>query len=198
MFAKRNSFCTSLAVWIAFTILGAMVVFPVSAQDNTPPPDPGCFSCHEDLYQLHDTGKAFCLCQESMRCTCCHGGDPQSNKAEEAHAGMVLYPTRDNASTCQKCHPDDYLERVEQFITVAGVSELHPGVPTITPQAQTGQVSSALAYSAPLERTLATVGIGVDRDLNVFLDLFWLFLLENRLQDKKRSMIHYKYMEIKI
>jgi hypothetical protein len=175
MFAKRNSFCTSLAVWIAFTILGAMVAIPVSAQDDPPLPDPGCYSCHEDLYQLHDTGKAFCLCQESMRCTCCHGGDPQSYKAEEAHTGMVLYPTRDNASSCQKCHPDDYLERVEHFMTVAGVSEVHPGVPTVTPQPQAGQVSSALHIPPRLKepwRLLGLVLIGTSMCFLIFFGYF--------------------------
>jgi hypothetical protein len=41
---------------------------------------------------------------------------------EEAHEGLVLYPTRDQAARCQECHPEDYMQRVVTFETVAGVS----------------------------------------------------------------------------
>jgi hypothetical protein len=159
MFAKYRSFCTSLALIIAFAFWGALIAYPAHAQEPTPPHDPGCYACHEDLYRLHDTGKSFCLCQESMRCTCCHGGDPQSYKKEEAHAGIVLYPTRSNATACQKCHPDDYQQRVEHFIAVAGVSEVQPVVPTLTPQAQAAKVSPAPFFPPRLREPWRMVGL---------------------------------------
>jgi hypothetical protein len=45
---------------------------------------------------------------------------------------MVLYPTRNDASACQKCHQEDYETRVERFANIAGISPVHPSVPTLT------------------------------------------------------------------
>jgi hypothetical protein len=93
-------------------------------EEGTPKSD--CLVCHDDLYYQHDTGKSFCMCEESMTCTCCHGGNDQSVIEEEAHAGMSLHPITDDASVCQRCHTEDYEERAARFATIAGVSEPAP------------------------------------------------------------------------
>ncbi len=71
-----------------------------------------------------------------MKCTYCHGGNPEV-LVEEAHQGMVLYPTRNDAAACQQCHPDDYKSRAERFSEIAGVSQIH-------------SVSSTPIYSLPV------------------------------------------------
>ena len=73
----------------------------------------------------------------AMKCTYCHGGNPDVLVEEEAHQGMVLYPTRNDAAACQQCHPDDYKSRAERFSEIAGVSQIH-------------SVSSTPIYSLPV------------------------------------------------
>ncbi len=121
-----------LLVGVVLLALATLFANPVQAQEGTPPPDSGCTTCHENLYYLYDTGKWFCQCNTQMTCTCCHGGNAEALAAEEAHLGMVLYPTRNDATTCQQCHPDDYEARVERFAEIAGVSQVHPPPPTPT------------------------------------------------------------------
>jgi hypothetical protein len=78
--------------------------------------------CHEHRYYLYDSGKWFCLCDAPMHCVYCHGGRTDSPVEAVAHAGLVLYPTRDHAERCQACHTEDYMARVVTFETIAGVS----------------------------------------------------------------------------
>lgn len=132
---------------IILVLIATGVTIPVKAEGATPPPESGCISCHENLYYLHDTGKWFCLCAEQMTCTCCHGGDPQSLNEDTAHTGMVLYPTRNEAGTCQQCHPQDYDARVEHFSKIAGVSSFHPPVPTSSPPAG---ISAGIQSATPV------------------------------------------------
>jgi hypothetical protein len=121
--------CNLILLISAFLLTLVFILFvPVTtvfADEATPEKDDGCIACHESLYYLHDTGKYFCLCAKQMSCTCCHGGNPQSLDEEEAHTGMVLYPTSQEAITCQQCHRDDYQTRVETFSEVAGIHEFH-------------------------------------------------------------------------
>lgn len=111
-----------LACWLAN-------VPSARAQSATPPGSEVCRACHENLYLLHDTGKAFCLCAQNMTCTCCHGGNPASFVEAEAHQGMVRSPVHGDTTPCQKCHPDDATARTEKFATLAGVSAFHLTLP---------------------------------------------------------------------
>jgi len=91
------------------------------AQEN--PPEGGdatCINCHADLYYLHDTGKWHCLCDATPSCLHCHGGQPNTAAADEAHAGMIANPLQENAAVCQQCHCTDCEERVAEFLAVAG------------------------------------------------------------------------------
>jgi hypothetical protein len=124
-----------ILVGVVLLALATFLANPVQAQDGTPPPDSGCTTCHENLYYLYDTGKWFCQCNTQMTCTCCHGGNAEALTEEEAHLGMVLYPTHNDATACQQCHPDDYEARVERFAEIAGVSQIHPMPPTSLPEA---------------------------------------------------------------
>lgn len=103
---------------LALAMLSGAAV--VQAQDAAPGADANCLACHVDLYFLYDTGNWHCLCEASPSCVHCHGGQPESMKADLAHAGMIVNPLQENAVVCQKCHPDEYQRRVDEFIAVAG------------------------------------------------------------------------------
>jgi len=121
-----------IPLWIILLVL-VLLIQPSTAayaQDVTPENDDNCVACHTHEYYLYDSGKYFCLCEAPMHCVYCHGGQVDSMVEEEAHAGLVLYPTRDQAEQCQECHPADYMDRVVTFETVAGVSSTP--VPIIT------------------------------------------------------------------
>ena len=126
-------------------LLIAMAFFvpPVQAQESTPPQESSCLVCHDNLYYLYDTGKWFCQCETQMTCTCCHAGNPDSLQEQEAHLGMVLYPTRNDATACQQCHPDDYKDRAVRFSEIAGLSQIHSlsQVPTTSLPIETDPVS---------------------------------------------------------
>jgi hypothetical protein len=111
----------------------AFFVPTAQAQETPPSPDTGCISCHDNLYYQHDTGNWFCQCAEQTSCTCCHGGNPEALTEKEAHTGMDRLPTQQNAESCQKCHPQDYQARIDQFSRTAGVSPYHPTPPTTGP-----------------------------------------------------------------
>lgn len=118
MFHKR------IFVWTILIGL-AILVTPTAlahAQEPTPENDANCVACHTHEYYLYDNGNYFCLCEAPMHCVYCHGGRTDSMVEAEAHQGLVLYPTRDQAERCQECHPEDTMERVVTFETVAGVS----------------------------------------------------------------------------
>ena len=110
-----------------FLILAASIVVltgttPAAAQGSGGDGDDSCYACHEQLYRLHDIGKAFCLCGAPMECTCCHGGVAGELEEEAAHAGMVANPLQDEAPPCQECHADDAEARRAIFVAHAGVS----------------------------------------------------------------------------
>jgi hypothetical protein len=105
---------TLLAIWTA----------PAQAQFHTPQAETKCIGCHEDIYYLHDTGKWFCLSEETpMTCTGCHGGDPTATTKETAHINRTAHPIiNENTSKCSECHPKQSSERVAIFSQEAGIS----------------------------------------------------------------------------
>lgn len=107
-------------------LLLTLFYVPVAAQSDTPEPAEACVACHEEQYYLYDTGKWYCLCSVPMNCSCCHGGDPNAVTKDAAHLGMVANPVQGDASTCQKCHPDEYALRVQQFASLGGISSPAP------------------------------------------------------------------------
>ena len=137
-----------LTVALAIAAVAALAAGPSPVMASaTPPPPEGCVACHENLYQLHDTGKWFCLCAQEMSCSCCHGGDPQATTAEAAHAGMVAIPLDEQPTTCVGCHAQDSDQRIAAFIARAGVRQFHP-----TPAATS---TSAMAILPPTSSSFA-------------------------------------------
>lgn len=128
-----HKFFTVIGFVSGIIILLLLLAVPVQAQEPTPENDANCVACHEHRYYLYDTGKWYCLCQAPMHCVYCHGGRTDTAVEEEAHEGLVLYPTRAHAERCQTCHTEDYMSRVVTFETVAGVSSTPQTIITATP-----------------------------------------------------------------
>jgi hypothetical protein len=80
-----------------------------------------CLSCHEDQYFLYDTGKWYCISERTEDCASCHGGNPWSLQEDEAHAGLVSHPTRNDGEICLQCHPQDAPAYIETFDEITGI-----------------------------------------------------------------------------
>jgi hypothetical protein len=131
MSAKGLSRWFFIAALVGTLILPAIWTVPVQAQFRTPQAEPKCISCHEDIYFLHDTGKWFCLNEETpMTCVGCHGGDPAALTKELAHVNRAAHPIiNENTSKCSECHPNQSSERVAIFAQEAGISAIRVSEP---------------------------------------------------------------------
>lgn len=117
-----------------------------------------CVTCHEDLYYLHDTGKAFCLQDSPMRCIDCHGGNPDATTKEEAHFNREAHPIiNDDNKKCYECHPASAEERTLLFDKLAGINPVIVAEPCITPE--NAPAVSATAQAAPADSTGLTLAI---------------------------------------
>jgi cytochrome c553 len=103
------------------------------AQEEVPPEDTACRNCHEDQYYLYDSGKWYCLHETKVGCTECHHGRPDTQIKESAHAGLIANPLVQDAAVCQNCHPDDYEERAQTYVSIAGISPTPQPYATYTP-----------------------------------------------------------------
>jgi len=106
--------------------LGGIEVQSVVAQTPKPGQDESCFKCHANLYQLHDSGKWYCLCGTRARCSVCHGGVVGSMDPDVAHQNLISHPITQNRSVCQNCHPQDAKQRIATFIAKAGLKTPQP------------------------------------------------------------------------
>ena len=124
-----------LTIIMEMMFLALALTCPANAQEPEPTPvnDANCVACHEHQYYVYDSGKWFCLCEAPMHCVYCHSGRTDSRMKDIAHEGLVLYPTRHEAERCQRCHGEEYMERVVAFATVAGVSSTPIAIITATP-----------------------------------------------------------------
>lgn len=132
----------NLVRWIiiVITVMTAFTLWTVPVRaEPTPPHEPACLNCHEDLYYLHDTGKWYCVSEARDRCAYCHGGNPTTTEKEAAHEGRTAHPVINNDVTkCRQCHPQDYNAHVVKFNQVAGISPVvyvaQPYTPSIAPE----------------------------------------------------------------
>jgi hypothetical protein len=105
---------------------GGVAAQSAAAQTPKPDQDESCFKCHANLYQLHDSGKWYCLCGTRARCSVCHGGVVGSMEMEVAHQNLIAHPITQNRSVCQNCHPQDAAQRIATFIAKAGLKTPQP------------------------------------------------------------------------
>jgi hypothetical protein len=112
--------CVVLAITLASFPSQVQARNPLQASDGSQ-----CITCHEDLYYLHDTGKAYCLKDSPMTCVDCHGGNPTALTKEEAHFNRSAHPViNEDGKKCYECHPAEADTRLEEFRQVAGISEI--------------------------------------------------------------------------
>jgi hypothetical protein len=129
---KRLFPCLSTFTMGVIVLLLALAIPTTAfADDPVPTPDNGnCITCHENLYFLHDTGNWYCLRESPMTCVGCHGGDPTATTKELAHYNRAAHPVvNEDISKCQQCHPEECLERLEIFNSVAGISNVLVAIP---------------------------------------------------------------------
>ena len=124
MLTKRLTF---FGMFIAMAVLVIVLTLPQQAAGaQTRPQTTGmeeqaCLSCHELMYYNYDSGKWYCLNERAGDCTSCHEGNPTSLQEEEAHAGLIVHPTRHDGEKCQQCHPQDAAAHIEKFDEIAGI-----------------------------------------------------------------------------
>jgi hypothetical protein len=124
---------TALVLIIVFTIPFTQQVQAQVQMDPGTTGNDNCIKCHEDLYFLHDTGNWFCIREDHMTCTDCHGGNAKTLNQDEAHTSRAAHPIiNEDVSKCQECHPEECYERVNLFDQEAGVSDVLVAIP-ITP-----------------------------------------------------------------
>jgi len=161
---------------VLFTVLsvGIMVldVFPVQASASQmllqdPLNNSSCYSCHEDLYYLHDTGKAYCLTVYKDHCVNCHSGNPKVMDKDQSHLGLIAYPQKDDGAKCQECHIQDAQARLATFASLGGYKE----VVEVTPYTPNNNV----AVSIPEMHEATPTGENLPFILGAFV-LFGLWL----------------------
>ena len=90
--AKKVSYLF-LSLLVLFVAVIVFAAWPSSASNQTPPVKvEGCVSCHGLIEPMHKYGTTETLDKlkdgkdaVGLSCTACHGGNPASNKKEEAH-----------------------------------------------------------------------------------------------------------------
>jgi hypothetical protein len=171
----------------ALLVLAASIGFlagdaPAEARTEASDNDESCISCHEALYQLHDIGKWYCLCEVKARCTFCHGGVVGALEEQAAHEGMIAKPIQTTESVCRSCHPDDYQDRMSTFVARAGLSA------TPCPTAVAASISIIAPPGAPTHSTgLATWQIAALSILGVGLVVLTWFARRCWLADCLRK-----------
>ena len=133
MFTKNSR---KRSVLFTFFWVGIMVivVFPIQASasqilSQDPLNNSSCYSCHEDLYYLHDTGKAYCLTVHKDHCVNCHSGNPKVMDKDQSHLGLIAYPQKDDGAKCKECHIQDAQARLATFASIGGYKEVIEPIP---------------------------------------------------------------------
>ncbi|RPH58631.1 MAG: hypothetical protein EHM81_09660, partial [Chloroflexi bacterium] len=107
MSAKKLFSVPLVLIAVFAALIMTLFISPAQAQARIPlQSNDGsrCVTCHEDLYYLHDTGKAYCLKDAPMACVDCHGGDPTALTKESAHFNRAAHPViNDDDKKCYEC-----------------------------------------------------------------------------------------------
>ena len=120
MSRKHNQWIFTMGVFLLSILLLTMIpAYKVLASAGTTTSN-SCFTCHEDLYYLHDLGKGYCLSEQTDRCVNCHEGNPGTMIKDASHTGLIAHPQKENGAKCQECHQEDSQERLISFASLAG------------------------------------------------------------------------------
>ena len=121
MLTKTNRWIFVLSAFL-FVVLLAVLSAPINAYAApvTSATVNSCFTCHEDLYYLHDTGKYYCITEHKDRCVNCHEGNANVMNKDESHFGLLAHPQKNDGAKCQQCHVGDTQERLATFASLGG------------------------------------------------------------------------------
>jgi len=130
-----------------------------------------CFTCHEDLYYLHDMGKSYCITEHKDRCVNCHEGNATVMSKDKSHVGVIAYPQKDNGAKCKECHKQDTAERLSKFKSLGGYGQIIEAVP-YTPS------SSVITGTFPITSESNSIAEKIPFVLGATLFFgFWLILV---------------------
>lgn len=131
MFTKKSFVLISLLIGVTLALVMLTNTAPAQARAPLQSDDGSkCVTCHENLYYLHDTGKAYCLKDAPMACVDCHGGDPTAITEEAAHFKRAAHPVINaDDKKCYECHPAEAQVRVDKFRQVAGIKKVLVAAP---------------------------------------------------------------------
>jgi hypothetical protein len=132
----------------------------VSAAPATDSSSNSCFTCHEDLYYLHDMGKYYCLTEHADRCVNCHQGDPTVMNEAASHQGLIAYPQQEDGQKCSQCHPQDAQAHLDTFASLAGYKTVIKASP-YTPAVQPSSAFPAVSQTNPLFESLPWLAGGI-------------------------------------
>ena len=121
MLTKTNRWIFVLSAFL-FVVLLVILSAPINAYAApvTSATVNSCFTCHEDLYYLHDTGKYYCITEHKDRCVNCHEGNANVMNKDESHFGLLAHPQKNDGAKCQQCHAGDTQERLATFASLGG------------------------------------------------------------------------------
>lgn len=163
-------------IWIvaalAALFVSAWFVFPVQGSTALPdaPVANSCFTCHEDLYYLHDTGKSYCITEHKDRCVNCHEGDPATLNKDASHLGLVAHPQKNSGEKCLECHPQDSTARLAKFASLGGYKEVNAPAAYVPAQPVALGAPEVAETDGLLDRLPWAVG-------GVIVFAFWLALV---------------------
>ena len=154
MSTKPNRWIIALATTL-LVVLSLLLGLPAqaSAASAAASSSNSCLTCHEDLYYLHDTGKAYCLAEHADRCVNCHQGDPTTLNEAASHQELIAHPQQDNGQKCNQCHPGDARAHLDTFASLAGYKPVMQASP-YTVEAESTSGFPAVSEPHPFTQSL--------------------------------------------
>lgn len=148
MLSKHSRWTVLLVVtFLALVFWGVTQPIEVhAARSDSFTVDNSCLSCHEDLYQLHDTGCWYCMTEPHKdRCVDCHEGNPSAFKEKEAHVALLVHPQENDGAKCLECHtPEESQALMVKFEANQGFDTvIRPEPYTPSPFVKTGFPATA-------------------------------------------------------
>jgi len=121
---NRNDIWVIFLLFVAASLLVIGLIWsaqPAKAQCGSSASS--CKTCHETQGQDPVNTEGDWHTQHAFGdfCEFCHAGNVQATEKEAAHQGLAP-PLEDIAASCQGCHPQDLMERGEQYAAILGVS----------------------------------------------------------------------------
>jgi len=135
------------AAALAFT---AFVSYPRLASAECGSSASSCRDCHEVKKQAPVNTNGIWHTEHAFGdfCEFCHGGNVKAKAKDAAHVGLTS-PLSDVKSSCQSCHPNDYMDRAQNYATALGKPLGSSDTPVPTPAAGSAVVAEGVEPCGP-------------------------------------------------